>query len=216
MGDMIDDLIGKKFGKLEVVDRVPKPKGKSGNHVWCLCVCDCGEIVEIRGTCIRTGNTTSCGCAKTKLCKTNLKHGHAGNKGGRVSPEYQAWAKMIRRCESPNDSRYYCYGARGVSVCRAWRHSFEQFLADMGKRPSNEHSLDRKSNDGDYKPSNCRWATKKQQRLNKQNSCLITCEGITKTITEWSEQTGIQRQTIKQRIDKLGWSAEKALTVVPK
>ncbi|MGY8988455.1 MAG: hypothetical protein ACKVG7_07840, partial [Flavobacteriales bacterium] len=107
---------------------------------------------------------------------------------------------------------YDGYGGRGISVCDRWRDSFENFLADMGERPSNEHSIDRKDNDGNYEPDNCRWATKKEQGRNRRSNRILTFNNKTQTLIEWSEELGISSAVIRQRIKASGWSIEEALT----
>jgi len=95
------------------------------------------------------------------------KHGAA--RRDRCTSEYTTWVAMKERCLNPKNPRYPNYGARGITVCDRWKQSFEMFFADMGKRPSRRHSIDRRNNDGIYDPANCRWATPKQQRRNQRN-----------------------------------------------
>ena len=123
----------------------------------------------------------------------------------------QTWAHMIRRCYDKNDPYYYRYGGRGITVCDAWRFSFEAFARDMGKRPTGGHQIDRISNDGNYEPANCRWATRKEQCRNKSDNRLLTMGGRTLPIAEWAEETGILGSTIRARVDD-GWTVERALT----
>ncbi|HEY1814872.1 MAG TPA: hypothetical protein VGG74_21140 [Kofleriaceae bacterium] len=118
--------------------------------------------------------TRSCGCLKrdadARWIESNTKHGDAPHDGER-SPEYSAWAAAIQRCTNPENQSFKNYGARGISVCARWlgNRGFTNFLADMGRRPSSKHSIDRINNDGNYEPSNCRWATAKQQARNKRH-----------------------------------------------
>jgi hypothetical protein len=139
-----------------------------------------------------------------------LRHGEARN-GGR-SREWRAWNAMIRRCTYPSMDRYARYGGRGISICPAWRESFEQFLADMGRAPSESHQLDRIDNDGNYEPGNCRWASREQQIRNSSRARLITAFGRTMHIGDWSAEIGVNRQTIQMRIDKYGWTPERAVS----
>jgi hypothetical protein len=130
--------------------------------------------------------------------------------------EYRIWKDMRRRCLNPNRGDHARYGERGITVASRWLNSFANFFADMGERPSPAHSIDRfPDNNGPYAPGNCRWATATQQARNKRTSHLLTFQGITSTIAEWAERTGLDQKTIATRINTLGWSAERALTEPP-
>lgn len=154
---------GDRFGRLTVIER---GVGKFPGLHW-RCRCDCGREVVVAGRSMRTGNTTSCGCyCAERVSEANLTHGEA--RRGRWTVEFQAWVKMIGRCTNATDKWYPSYGGRGITVCDRWRESYESFLADMGRRPSPDHSLDRIDNDGPYAPDNCRWATRSQQQRNKR------------------------------------------------
>jgi hypothetical protein len=171
--------------------------------MW-LCDCDCGGTSIVQGTYLRNGNTASCGCAKLEASHRNgllQKHGHTAN--SEFSYTYKAWSSMLRRVDhKPSYS--------GISVCERW-HTFTNFLEDMGERPKGT-TIDRFPNQsGNYEPGNCRWATPKQQARNRGNNLLITFQGKTLCPSEWSEITGIGRNTIRERIQR-GWSAEAALT----
>lgn len=118
----------------------------------------------------------------------------------RRTPEYNAWINMIQRCEDKSLRAYHRYGGRGISVCPEWRHSFATFLANMGRRPTSSHSLDRIDVNGNYEPWNCRWATWKEQQRNRSNNVRVTIGGVSLTLPEWEERTGIAQATIRQRI----------------
>ena len=127
------------------------------------------------------------------------------------TPEYDAWDGMKQRCFNPNHKRYSYYGARGITVCDRWKNSFENFLADMGSKPTPKHSIDRVNNDGNYCPDNCRWATKTEQENNKRNNKpLITIGKETYTIVQWENKMGYGARVIKNRL-KRGWSEYKAV-----
>jgi hypothetical protein len=117
---------------------------------------------------------------------------------------------MIQRCTNPRAGGFRVYGGRGISVCDRWLHSFENFLADMGSKPSPHHSLDRIEGDADYEPGNCRWATAKEQANNISTNVRLTVFGETKTMSEWSDTTGVKRGTIWWRV-RHGWSSERAV-----
>jgi len=128
------------------------------------------------------------------------------------SPEYGVWFSMIKRCHDHNN-KYYCnYGGRGISVCDRWLgfDGFDNFIEDMGHRPSKNLSLDRIDNNGNYCPSNCRWATAKQQAQNRRSNRLITIDGNEKSVAEWADISGISQRTIRDRLDS-GWDPKKAV-----
>lgn len=125
------------------------------------------------------------------------------------SPEYNAWKNMRRRCSTPSNPRFEQYGGRGIKICRAW-DSFEQFLKDMGPRPSGKHTIERVNNDLGYTPENCVWATYKEQNRNYGRNHLVTIGGYTQCLTQWCEDLGVNRSTIFSRIHR-GWGEMEAL-----
>lgn len=126
-------------------------------------------------------------------------------------PERYLYDTMLQRCYNPRKMHYDRYGGRGIVVCERWRVSFDAFLADMGRRPGPGYSLDRIDNDGPYSPENCRWATRQEQARNRTSNRRLTHNGVTRTLQEWAEATGIGRAVIGARLDKLGWDIAKAL-----
>lgn len=203
---LLIDLTGQRFGRLTVVKR---GKNKSYRAVTWLCICDCGNETIVASIALRTGRTTSCGCYSREVnLKMKTKHGHA--KRGNISPEFYTWTGMISRCTNPNEPEFKNYGERGINVCDRWLNSFENFLEDMGERPSKKHSIDRVDNDGDYEPDNCRWATIKEQSNNTRRNIYITIDGVTKTLTQWCRFYGVNPVTANWRI-KNGWPSEKAV-----
>lgn len=130
--------------------------------------------------------------------------------GMHKSPEHRAWAKMKDRCCNPRSQTYARYGGRGIRVCRRWRSSFKNFFADMGPRPSPDHSIDRIDNDGNYCPENCRWATRNEQNSNKRTSVFLQHDGMRLTVAEWSKRLGIEYQTLRYRIAS-GWPVSEVL-----
>jgi len=138
-------------------------------------------------------------------------HGHA--RLGVTSLTYSSWKSMLGRCRcSASHPNYALYAGRGIRVCDAWTGSFEQFLKDMGPRPSKKHSLDRIDSNGHYEPGNCRWATVREQLANRRNSQKIEFNGKTQTIGDWALELGIARPTLWHRLVVYKWPVERALT----
>lgn len=129
--------------------------------------------------------------------------------GMTATTEYCIWSGIVKRCTNPKTKIFPFYGGRGIKVCHRWM-KFENFYADMGPRPSKSHSIDRKHNDGDYEPSNCRWATRQEQMGNRRGNMYITMNGQTLCCAEWARRLGLQDQTIRRRV-KLGQTGEQAL-----
>jgi hypothetical protein len=146
--------IGERAGFLTVISELPKHRYRRY-----LVRCACGAEKSMRGGDLRVA--VSCGCRRG-----GLTHGETAH--GKRTGERTAWMAMKARCLNPNASRYECYGGRGITICDRWLNSYEAFLADMGRRPTGEHSLDRVNNDGHYEPGNCRWATRSEQQRNKR------------------------------------------------
>lgn len=200
------DLQGKQFGRLTVLERTVSPNNKAR---W-VCRCTCGSKMVASGDLLRNGTVKSCGCLRREMGvergKASRKHGEGAN--GKETAEYRTWASMLSRCNNPNHRNYPHYGARGIKVCERW-HSYENFLADMGRRPANfapgrggAYSIDRINNDGNYEPGNCRWATSAEQNNNKNGRGYrwITVDEETKTLAEWLEVTGLPSKTFYRRI----------------
>lgn len=140
----------------------------------------------------------------------NKRHGHSrrDEKGRIISPTYRTWRSIRIRCLNRNAEIYSRYGARGITICKRWLNSFEAFLADMGERPSPEHSIDRfPDKDGNYEPGNCRWATASEQQNNTSKNRIIEYQGQKRTMAEWSHLTGIAVSTLFNRLNR-GWPDE--------
>lgn len=194
------DLKGKRFGRLKVLSRAPNESGK--NAKW-HCLCDCGGLKVVLSYALHKGITSSCGCIKREQNRTMFtRHGYSR------SPEWNAWQGLKNRCYSPTYKGYKNYGGRGIKVCERWMDCFDNFLADMGKRPSINHSIERLDVNGDYSPSNCTWATIDVQSRNRRNNVLITKDGETRCATDWATLLGIHMSTLKKRIAKQGAVAD--------
>lgn len=191
------DLKNKKFNFLLCIKNL---KNKGEYTIW-LCRCDCGKYVELRTGHIISGNTKSCGCIRRK----------SHHMGESKTPLGRRWQNMMKRCYRKKDIRYSCYGGRGIKVCRRW-HSYSNFKKDMASKFKPELSLDRINNDGDYSPSNCRWATKTQQRNNTSLSRYFKYRGIIGTLPILIEKFNIKLPyaCVYARI-RNGVSIEKAL-----
>jgi hypothetical protein len=198
------DITGQTFFHLTAIERVEN--APSGNTQW-LCQCVCGNTKIAQTSHLRAGEVKSCGCRAWE----NHPNGNVEVHGLSDTPEYAAWASMKDRCKNPSPCIKRLYGH--VNVCDRWEKSFTAFLADMGPRPSPEHSLDRFPNRrGNYEPGNVRWATPMEQTINRDYTKMITFNGETMCIGHWADSLGISRKTLANRLGRLNWSVERALT----
>ena len=205
----IKDLTGQKFCKLFVVKRVDNHRTKGGySKVQYLCKCDCGNYVVVLADSLKSGNTKGCGCYNVEMHRTlNRTHGKSRTR------IYRIWRSMKARCYDPNSSRYTSYGGRGITICDEWINDFEAFDEwSTSHGYSEKLSIDRIDVNGNYEPSNCRWATNDEQAVNKTNNHYLELNGEIKTVSEWARQLGVRYNLISNRLQR-GWSVENALTI---
>ncbi len=173
----------------------------------CICKCVCGTIKSIYRYNLISNKSRCCGCRPPVIKNPSSEYSR--------HELYGTWNKMCKRCDSPENSSYKNYGARGISVCDKWRNSFLSFVEDMGPKPTPKHTVDRIDNNGNYCPENCRWATPKEQGRNTRKNRFLTFKGNKKTISEWAEELDISESTLRCRLDRFGWTIKKALTTPP-
>lgn len=190
------DLKGKSFGRWLVLERAEN----QGRFVMWLCRCNCGNEKKVSSGNLVSAKSTSCGCLSREKSR---KHGASG------TASYNSWNSMMHRCYSPNASYFERYGGAGIKVCERW-HDFENFLADMGERPSAAHTIDRIDGLKNYSPDNCRWATKKEQAENRRSSIFINCDGDSVCIAEAARRAGISACSVSYRVRVKGLSHQAA------
>lgn len=201
------DITGQKFGKLTVLKT--SHKDSRGEWHW-LCRCDCGNLKTVSGNKLRSGNTISCGCVQRGLRSSGVLRRSHGMTNSRL---YVAWRNMKSRCGNPKNIEFNSYGGRGISICEAWKNSFEAFSDwALSHGYAENLTLDRIDVNGNYCPENCQWITDKEQRLNTRRSHSVTAFGVTKTIKEWSDWSGLGYDTIRNRLVYSGWSPEDAVS----
>lgn len=189
MGSKLIDITGQVFGTRTVLGLNRTEKRGS---FWNL-KCSCGAVSVVR----RDSIATTKACKACAVSENNTRHGMSN------TPTHQSWAGMFQRCNNPKSKGFARYGGRGISICEDWL-VFENFMRDMGERPDGT-SIDRIDNDGNYEPSNCRWATQKTQTNNRSVTRTITANGQTLPLTEWSALIGVKPITLEKRV-KAGWS----------
>ncbi len=197
------DMIGRRCGRLVVIERAASRKAGNGVASYWKCLCDCGkEVVRHGGNLRAAGSHASCGCSAGKW---KVVHGRKNSK------EYQCWSNMKRRCYEPTNNSYSNYGGRGICVCDRWRNSFALFLEDMGVAPSKSHTIERNDVNSNYCPENCRWADRAEQAMNKTTNRFIEFGGRRMCLTEWAKAVGVSTGAMQGRLRR-GWSIELALT----
>ena len=215
--------VGDRFEQVTVVEHAGFyvfGNGKGREPQW-LVRCSCGIEKVVRDSSLKSGHTRSCGCLQRRAASIAGKK--RATHGGRTSAEYYIWSGAKQRCTEHSKDRTN-YNDRGIAMCERWTASFADFFADMGSRPSPDHSIDRIENDKGYwcgkaecpecgpagRSPNCRWATRSEQQRNKRTNHLLTVNGTTLTIVEWASRTGLRKGTISERIRR-GWTPGEAV-----
>lgn len=197
------DIAGQRFGRLTAYSYAHLQLSTGRKMAAWLCVCDCGNKKIVQGHHLRGGKTNSCGC-----------EAHAGKPGGdrKKWPGYGVWQQMVYRCSNPNVKGYRHYGGRGIKVCDRWScgtAGFENFYADMGPPPAGL-SLDRIDPNGNYEPSNCRWATGYQQRTNTRRSIHAQIGGVKVPLIKYAARTGLSYEGLRLQVRKRGMTVVEA------
>jgi hypothetical protein len=186
------DVTGIRFGRLVALSVIKNRNHKYTWNSW-RCRCDCGQFSNVRISDLMD-HTKSCGCLRVEKVSENFTtHGHTSK--GNVSREYRTWCSMKERCDNPKNKRYQDYGARGISICKRWRTSFQAFLDDMGSKPPGM-TLERKNTNGNYEPSNCTWADNFAQSNNRRNNRRVIHEGQSLTVSQLARKLGVKYSTV--------------------
>lgn len=196
------NLSGMVFGKWRVLSRGSNTN--AGKAKW-FCVCECGNDREVCAASLLRGVSVSCGChQKDVVAKRNYKHGMVG------TTEYNSWQSMMNRCYNQNGEDWDLYGGRGISVCDRW-HDFKNFYADMGAKPNTKNSIDRIDVNGNYEPSNCRWADQTEQMNNMRRNRLEIYNGETMTLSQLARKYGLKPSVLSARLNRYNKTIEEAL-----
>lgn len=199
------DLTGKRFNRWTVVYYA----GMNASHfaTW-LCRCDCGTERVVIATTLYGNTSRSCGCLQREIAGT-LTATHRAS----TTAEYKVWTGMKSRCYNPARKSYADYGGRGIRICDRWLHSFESFLADMGKRPTRQHTIERNDHDGNYEPSNCCWVLRKVQNSNTRSTRTVEYCGAHRSVLDLASEFGVSAMAIYKRTSR-GQSAEHAISAL--
>lgn len=195
---MREDLIGRKYGRLTVVEL---DKARSKRKSYWVCQCECGSTKTVRSDSLKAGAIRSCGCLHNEQAAINVSvnHSHKMSK----TRLYHTWQGMKKRCNSPDDASYPRYGGRGITVCKEWESSFESFMEwALNNGYADNLTIDRVDNNGNYGPSNCRWTEPKSQARNRRSNIKVRYNGKVMTLIELSEATGLSYSLLSARYDR--------------
>lgn len=183
------DRTGERIGLLTLRRILPERRGRK--LVW-ECLCDCGAVAHVVTAALFSDGIRSCGCL-------NRRHGATSKVATEVQKKlFKKWSNMRARCRRPTVEGFHNYGGRGIFVCDRWLR-FKNFFEDMSPSYEPGLTLDRIDNDGPYSPGNCRWATMKQQSRNQRKTCFMEIDGVTKSLSQWSEELGISRNSMRKK-----------------
>lgn len=203
------DIVGLRFGRLIVMRRYGTYISPAGaKHVQWECLCDCGNTTVTTTGRLKSGNTQSCGCLKKERAShANRTHGASGTRLHRI------WKGIKARCSNKNNPQYKDYGGRGISICDAWRQSYDAFRSWAVENGYDDNlTIERMDVNGNYCPENCKWITLQEQQDNRRNTVRITSGDVVRTAKEWAEATGIPYNTIRGRFYR-GYSTQDVLSV---
>jgi hypothetical protein len=203
--------VGDRFGRLEVIAPAVDYlwRGKPHGRQW-HCRCSCKAETVARECHLQGGRIVSCGCHAAEQ-SGNRTRTH-GLTGGGAPPEFNVWCLMRRRCLDRDDQNYSDYGARGIYVCDRWlgEMGFANFLADMGPRPSPQHTIERRDNNGPYAPTNCEWVLPAVQARNRRSNRWVEYGGRRLCLSDWARELGLTRNRLSRQLDA-GWPLDRAL-----
>lgn len=209
------DLTGQKFGRWTVVERGESRVCAGKKQTTWICLCECGNIKSVIGSSLKRGKSISCGCYRSEYQRDRMSEMHKKNQPEFVrhkEPLYSVWSDIKYRCYNRNCSGYPYYGGRGIKMCHEWKEDYATFRAwaiSTGYRDG--LSIDRIDVNGNYEPSNCRWATAKQQANNRRNNKIIEIRGESRTIAEWADMLNVTHSRIWHNINK-GVTGEELLS----
>lgn len=196
------DITGKKYNKLTAIDRVEN--SKNGKTRW-LCLCECGNKTIVSGSNLKNGLVKSCGC---------LSHEHSWNRYVEDNSKrlYSVWCGIKGRCKNKNNPSYKNYGGRGITICEEWENflTFESWSYKNGYKEN--MTIERNDVNGNYCPENCCWIPKNKQASNRRTCYKIEYNGQIVNLSDLCEKLGLNYKRVHNRIHKLGWSVEKAIS----
>jgi len=188
------DKTGFNSGRLTVINEIGSFYSGKKKVIFWLCKCECGNEIKLASGAI--GTTKSCGCyQKEKVGSINKRHGEANK-----TKENKLWFSIKQRCYNPNNISYKDYGGKGITVCDRWLNSYEDFLSDIGRAPTPNHSIDRINVFGNYEPGNCKWSNSKEQNNNRKSNVILEHNGVRLTMKQWSEKLGIDYRKLHKAI----------------